>query len=104
MGIKELLAAILTYAVIGLSIYFIYLFFGNYEFIYLICALIIPLVMMFLTSPFFAGYVFGSIVIIASALIYYQSEGSIKILALAFGLYYIMFKAIRYGNGLKYKR
>ena len=48
--IKKIIAAAATFAIIGLSIYFIVLFFDDYNYIYLIAGILVPLIVM-LTYP-----------------------------------------------------
>ncbi len=95
------ISTLATIAVICLSIFLIWKFFHNYEFIYLISGILLPILMIFLSSQYCAGTLAVSIVTILGILGYYYLNDPYKLIALSISIYMVMFKLIRLGNNLK---
>jgi hypothetical protein len=60
MNYKQILSAVSTYLTIGLSIYFIVVFFRDFEFVFIVCGVVVPLIAMLISSQYFAGPIFRS--------------------------------------------
>lgn len=97
---KQTIAEITTFAVLGLSIYLIWIFFQDYQFIYLIAGILSPIILLMMSSQYCAGNLFALIVIAAGLVGYIYLDEPYKLVSASVAAYIILFKIIRYGNEL----
>jgi len=98
---KELIIIIATFTVIGLSIFLILKFFHNYNFIYLVAGVIVPIVVMFISSQYFAGNLFALVIITGGGVGYFYLDVPYNYLCGSLSAYLFLFRMIRYGNDMQ---
>ncbi|MEX0662943.1 MAG: hypothetical protein WEA58_02175 [Balneolaceae bacterium] len=100
METPKLIPSLLIYGIIGLCIFFLYKFFIEFEFVYLICGTLIPIIAFAVSSQYFGGGIFFSFVLIVSVLGIYFFDYPFTYLFGSFLVYYLMLKIIRCSSGL----
>jgi len=100
METPKLIPSLLIYGIIGLGIFFLYKFFRDFEFVYLICGTLIPLIAFAVSSQYFGGRNFFSLVLIGSVLGIYFLDYPYTYLFGSFLVYFLMIKFVRYSSGL----
>lgn len=97
---KQIIGAIASFCVLSISFYFIWLFFQDYQFIYLFSAILIPIITMLISSQYCAGNLFALIVIGMGLLGYFYFDEPYGLVSGSVSAYMILFKLFRYGNEL----
>ena len=93
--IKQIIAAVATFAIIGLSIYFIILFFDDYNYIYLVAGILVPLIVMLTSSQYCSGNLVALIIIVGGGIGFLYFESPYSHLSGAFSVYFIQGNQIR---------
>jgi len=96
----KLIPSLLIYGIIGLCVYFVYKFITELDFIFLICGTLIPIIAFAVSSQYFFGRIFFSLVIIGSVIGIYFFDYPYNYLIGSFLFYYLTLKIIRYSSGL----
>ncbi len=96
-----ILSTLATILVICLSIFLVWKFFQNYEYIYLLSGILLPIFMIFLSSQYCANALLSLIIMILGILGYYYLHDPYRLIALSISIYMAMFKIMRFGNNLK---
>ncbi len=86
--------------IICLSIFLIWTFFQDYDFIYLIAAIIFPLIMFLISSPYCLGTILTLTFIIAGLISPNYLDAPYNLTVLCFSIYLLLFKIWRYGEDL----
>lgn len=100
MDTPKLIPSLLIYGIIGICIFFLYKFFIEFEFIYLICGTLIPMIAFAVSSQYFGGRVFFCFVLIGSLAGIYFFDYPYTYLLGSFLVFYLLLKMIRYTSGL----
>jgi hypothetical protein len=100
MILKQILAGLFTFSIFGLSIYFIVMFFQDYDFTFLICGIVIPIISLLISSQYFAARIFTIIIVIGSIVGFYYVDSPYNYLPASLGIYLVLFKMIRLFSGL----
>lgn len=100
METPKLIPSLLLYGILGLCIFFLYKFFIEFEFVYLICGTLIPIIAFPISSQYFGGRIFFIFVLIVSVIGIYIFDYPYTYLFGSFLIYYLMLKIIRYSSGL----
>jgi hypothetical protein len=98
--IKQIISGVCISIVIGLSIYFIVIFFQNYDFVFLFCGVGIPIIALMISSQYFAGNSFTVSILIGSLIGVHYFNTPYNYLSGSLGAYFFLFKFIRWGSSL----
>lgn len=96
---KKIITGFSIWSIIGLSGYLVYLFFQDYNWLFLLTAILAPILLMFLTSPYYKTNIITMILIGVFGYGAYIMSYSVSFLALSCLIYTILFKLVRiFGN------
>jgi hypothetical protein len=76
------------------------LFFSDYNYIYLVAGILVPLIVMLTSSQYCAGNLIALIIILGGGIGFFYFDNPYSHLSGAFSVYLILFKVIRYGNDM----
>ena len=97
---KAIISRISSILVFGVTIYFIYLFFSNYNYIYLICGIVIPILLMAMASQYCLGNLLVLILFVSSTITIFVADHPSDHLFAAISIYTALIYLIRYGKNM----